>query len=120
MLTVRPAVSITSLFDDPDRHYDDTTDQIASDNFILYGVEDAWCFAMTKKIQRSLMHHYIRVIYTAGYSDSTMPKAVGMLHACKLHTGSKDVDTLGKRMLAVQDRLCPFHSYQKSKRLCTI
>ena len=105
MLMVRPVVSITSLFDDSDQHYDDTSDQIAADNFILYGIEGRLILRNDKEDSSfSTARRAIRVIYTAGYSASTMPKAV--IHAACLqvahwyqaraHIGKTNVSSAGQ------------------------
>ncbi|QDP52988.1 MAG: hypothetical protein Unbinned4118contig1001_22 [Prokaryotic dsDNA virus sp.] len=116
MLTVRPAVSITSLFDDPDQHYDDTTDQIASDNFILYGVEGRLVLRNDKEDSAfSDAPRAIRVIYTAGYSGATMPKAIE--HAACLqvahwfqgrgHIGKTNVSSAGQTAALMSLSLLP-------------
>lgn len=82
-LMVRPAISVTSLFDDPDQHYDDTADQIASTDFILYGIQGRIVLRNDKTdSQFTGTRRGVRVIYVAGYTSGTMPKAID--HACCL------------------------------------
>ena len=105
MLMVRPVVSVTSLFDDPEQHYDDTADQIAADNFIVYDIQGRIVLRTDKTdSQFSGVRRAVRVIYTAGYSTSTMPQAIK--HACCLqvahwfqaraHIGKTNVSSSGQ------------------------
>ena len=116
MLMVRPVVAITSLFDDPDQHYDDTADQIASTNFILYDVEGRLVLRNDKEDSAfSGARRAVRVIYTAGYSSSTMPKAVQ--HACciqvahwfqaRAHIGKTNVSRAGQTAALMSLSLLP-------------
>ena len=104
-LTVRPIVSVTSIFDDADQHYDDTTDQIAADNFIVYGIEGRIVLRNDKEDSSfSSARRSIRVIYTAGYSSSTMPKAiqhaaciqVAHWYQARAHIGKTNVSSAGQ------------------------
>ncbi len=104
-LMVRPVVSITSLYDDPDQHYDDTTDQIDSSNFIVYGIEGRIVLRNDKEDSSfSKARRAIRVIYTAGYSGSTMPKAiehaaclqVAHWYQSRAHIGKTNVSSAGQ------------------------
>ncbi len=116
MLMVRPVVSITSLFDDPDQHYDDSADQIASTDFILYGIQGRLVLRNDKTdTQFSGTRRGVRVIYVAGYTSSTMPQAIE--HACCLqvahwfnargHIGKSNVSSAGQSAAVMNLSLLP-------------
>ncbi len=64
-----PISSITSIYDDPDRTYDDTGDAIDSTSYVLYENSGRICLDTTSATQT----HSVRVIYTGGYTTATLP-----------------------------------------------
>ena len=114
LLMVRPVVSVTSLFDDPDQHYDDTTDQISADNILLYGIEGRIVLRNDKTDPNfSGAKRAVRVVYTAGYSS--IPTAIQ--HACCLqvahwfngrgHIGKTNVSASGQTAAVMSLALLP-------------
>lgn len=64
-----PISAITSIYDDPDRTYTDTGDAVSSTDYVIYETEGRLTF--DSKLSEGT--HSVRVIYTGGYTTSTLP-----------------------------------------------
>lgn len=86
-----PISTITSVYDDPDRTYTDTGDVVNSTDYVIYENEGRLNF--DSKLSDGT--HSVRVIYTGGYTTTTLPAEIEQ--ACIEITGIlyKQTDNLG-------------------------
>lgn len=76
-VTVKPLISVTSIYDDPDLEYTDAADLIAASDFTVYGHEGKVLLDYNATdASFSAGYRHIKITYVAGYTDSTMPNAI--------------------------------------------
>ena len=75
--TVKPIISVTSIYDDPDLDYTDSADLIASSDYTLYGQEGRVVLDYNATdASWSVGHRHIKITYVAGYGSGGIPTAI--------------------------------------------
>jgi hypothetical protein len=115
-VTVKPVVSVTSIYDDPDLAYTDAADLIAASDYTVYGLEgrvvldhDATDAAW------STGRRHIKITYVAGYTSATITSVIKHAAAMQVahwynaraHIGRTNVSSQGQSAALATLELLP-------------
>ena len=112
--TVKPIISVTSIYDDPDLDYTDSADLIASSDYTLYGHEGRVVLDYNATdASWSVGHRHIKITYVAGYAS--IPSALkhaaciqaAHWYASRAHIGRTNLSSQGQTVALKTLELLP-------------